>query len=178
MSLLAAGPAWAAADPSGGTIRPGGDIADENCEEFSSLGPLDIELTGIPDPVVAGEWAEFTYRITNTYDYPVDHLYTFVALGAYDTIDGADIATRGQWFVRGAWRDLDRADDTDEYFGRTGALAPGESAEARMRVTVDASAPERALGTAGMMGTFADDATGVCESTVTDMEFDVAAELS
>ncbi|RKN07031.1 hypothetical protein [Streptomyces radicis] len=180
-TLFAAGPALAAA-PSGGGIGPGGDLDAESCAEFTRYGPLDIELTGIPEPVVAGEWTEFTYRVTNTYDHPVDRLYAFVELGAYDTSGGADIAVKAQRFAHGAWRPLGAIPEADPeegphfpYLGRTGALDPGESAEARLRIRVHGGAPEGALGTAGLAATWADDATGVCESTVTDLEFDVAA---
>ncbi|MDT0446334.1 hypothetical protein [Streptomyces johnsoniae] len=178
-SAAALVPVSASASAAGGShpvaeIRPGGDIGEEDCTEWDSDGLLLIDLVGIPDPVVAGEWAEFTYRISNTYEVPVDELYTFVALGAYDTNDGADIETAGQWWDGEAWVGTEGDEETGGYFGHTGPLLPGQSAEARMRVRVDEDAPERALGTAGMMGTYGNGA-GLCRSTVDDLEFDVAA---
>lgn len=165
-ALLGAGPATAAA---AGTIHPGGD--DSSCSFWSDEGELDVRLVNVPDPVVAGTWAPFTYRVTNTYEEPVDGLLTLADITAYDTADGANVPLTAQWRVDGAWEPLTAAGWYD-WFGTTDPLGPGESATVRMRVRVTADAPDRALGSVVLGG--ARVAPEQCERTLTDMEFDIA----
>ncbi|MDT0266250.1 hypothetical protein RM844_08070 [Streptomyces sp. DSM 44915] len=164
-TLLSAAPATAA---TAATIHPGAD--DSACRHWYNDGALDVRLENIPDPVVAGEWAEFDYRITNTLDVPVDGLVTLAEITAYDTLDGSDVPVTTEWFADGAWTPLTTRGWYD-WFGTTDALQPGESATARLRVLVAADAPDWALGSAVIGGAHLTPQS--CERTLTDLEFDI-----
>ncbi|MFI7277898.1 hypothetical protein [Streptomyces sp. NPDC049879] len=165
-ALLGAAPATAAAT---GAIHPGAD--DSGCLWWNDGGELDVRLVNIPEPVVAGQWATFTYRVTNTYDEPVDSLLTLADITAYDTADGSDVPLTAQWRADGAWTPLD-ATGWYDWFGTTDPLEPGESATARVRIKVTADAPDGTLGTAAIGA--ARTTGGQCERTITDLEFAVA----
>ncbi|WP_052848730.1 hypothetical protein [Streptomyces avicenniae] len=166
-AFLGAAPATAAP---AGAIHPGAD--DSSCLWWSDEGQLDVRLVNIPDPVVAGQWATFSYRVTNTYDEPVDGLVTMADISAYDTTDGADVPLTAQWRVNGKWKPLE-ARGWFDWFGTTDPLEPGQSATARVRVKVAADAPDWALGSAAIAA--ANVNGGMCERTLTDLEFDIAA---
>ncbi|WP_129840268.1 hypothetical protein [Streptomyces sp. RFCAC02] len=168
IGTLAAAPAVAAP---AGTVHPGAD--DSHCLWWYDTDVLDVRLVGIPDPVVAGTWNLLTYRVTNTYDRPVDGLVALADISAYDpsVLTGdADVPLRAQWKADGVWTDLDPAGWYD-WFGTTDPLQPGESATVRIRIKPAADAPEDTLGSAAYGAANVD--TGMCERTLTDLEFDI-----
>lgn len=112
---------------------------DAECTDYTwDVEAIGTELIGLPSEVVAGRWTEFTYRITNGFDQPVEELYAFAEVYAWDNKNFDDIAIDLQWFVDGAWENIE---DAWGYFGVTGVLAPGEYADARLRLKADADAP-------------------------------------
>ncbi|WP_326594944.1 hypothetical protein [Streptomyces sp. NBC_01803] len=172
LTLAMASAAVLIASPAHATdIQPG--TGAQECADLTRDEALTVELIGVPDPMVAGEWAESTYRVTNTYDHPVDTLYTFVEVGAYDSSSGADIASENQWYVDGAWVPIEPGQvDTGVYFGETGPLLPGEHAEARIRTRLQADPPEGTIGSAAFSATWPA-GYGVCYSSASDLEFGV-----
>ncbi|MGW7292468.1 hypothetical protein ACWGIB_08755 [Streptomyces xiamenensis] len=138
---------------------------DEQCAGWEfDVTAVNTELIGLPGQVVAGQWTEFTYRISNEFDQPVETLYAFAEVYAWDNDTFNDIAIDLQWFVDGAWESI-----TDEYgyFGATDRLAPGEYAEAQLRLKVADDAPA-GVGYALSTGIYVD-ADGLCQ----EGEFDV-----
>ncbi|GAB2922653.1 LPXTG cell wall anchor domain-containing protein [Streptomyces mayteni] len=146
---------------------------EEECVDWALDAPVATELIGLPSTVVAGEWSEFTYRITNTLDEPVDALHAFVAAEAVDTNaswEDSWFTPELEWSVDGRWVPIE---DEFGYFGSTDTLAPGEYAEARMRLRVPASA--EGFGWAMTSGVYVD-ADGVCQDSDWNVyEFDVVA---
>ncbi|MFD7509084.1 hypothetical protein ACFV5N_07010 [Streptomyces sp. NPDC059853] len=121
-------------DDSGGLPDP-----DAECTDYAwDVEAIGTELIGLPSEVVAGQWTEFTYRITNGFDQPVEELYAFAEVYAWDNENFDDIAIDLQWFVDGAWENIE---DAWGYFGVTDVLAPGEYADARLRLKAAADAP-------------------------------------
>ncbi|MDT0305874.1 LPXTG cell wall anchor domain-containing protein [Streptomyces sp. DSM 44917] len=185
VTLLAGGPAFAtdggeeqAAGGGSGENASGGAIEAEDggpqvpeaedCEEWAENPDVVAELIGLPATVVAGEWTEFTYRITNDSDAAVEALDAFVYAEATDSDWEDYVVPRLEWYIDGAWSEV-----TDEfgYFGTTD-LEPGAQEEARLRLQVPADAPE-GFGYAVSAGSYVDDA-GVCQDATWNVyEFEV-----
>ncbi|WP_326598637.1 LPXTG cell wall anchor domain-containing protein [Streptomyces sp. NBC_01803] len=152
-----------------GGLVPGHASAEDACADWSGAGPAPTELTGVPETLVAGEWAEFTLRAANTFDGPVDSLHPFVFVQT--TSPGGDYAAwvvaTVEWHADGEWIEP----GTNGYLAVTGPLAPGEYAEARVRTRVPAGISEE-MGWSVVSGVYVN-AEGECQlSDWNDYEFD------
>ncbi|MFJ4711130.1 peptidase [Streptomyces sp. NPDC088785] len=121
------------------------DPADECTDHEDSPGTL-AELRGLPSEIVAGSgWQGFTFRVSNytgtAFESFSADLYAFSY--AYDTnTTETSRYLHVQWYDGTAWQDLDTRIESDhENFGEGGPLAPGDHADIRLRIKVDAKAP-------------------------------------
>ncbi|MCU4747258.1 hypothetical protein OCG20_12450 [Streptomyces sp. G-5] len=143
-------------DDGGAPVLP--DPEDE-CVDWEFDAPINAELIGLPSQVVAGQWTEFTYRISNEFDKPVETLYAYAEVFGWDNEDFNDIAIELQWFYDGAWENIE---DQYGYFGETDVLAPGEYVEAQLRLKVADDAPAGS-GYALSTGVYVSAEGGLCQ---------------
>ncbi|MFH8405134.1 LPXTG cell wall anchor domain-containing protein [Streptomyces sp. NPDC018019] len=122
---------------------------EPECSDYSSERAVRTELRGLPSKIVAGSgWVDFTFRATNTsrgHIKSVDAFALVSALKIPTTDDVSDHLTL-QWFDArtGAWKRVPGAEENDGFFASLGGrdgLAPGEYAEARLRLKADATTP-------------------------------------
>ncbi|MGW2628470.1 LPXTG cell wall anchor domain-containing protein [Streptomyces chattanoogensis] len=101
-------------------------------------------LRGLPSKIVAGSgWHEFAYRVTNVSKITVMETDTSLALGTGDPKikDVAELAVTVQWFnpATGKWKPIEgegaKFQDNDD-FTTIKRLAPGQHADARMRIKI------------------------------------------
>jgi LPXTG-motif cell wall-anchored protein len=137
-SVKASSGASAAAEPSPTYTRPAvcSGIPDEERGKTS--------LRGLPSKIVAGSgWHDFAYRVTNVSTVKVMETDVSLNLGTADPKldDISQLAVTVQWFnpATGAWKAIE-GDGADVLgsndFATVKTLAPGEYADARMRIEV------------------------------------------
>ncbi|WP_030609849.1 LAETG motif-containing sortase-dependent surface protein [Streptomyces sclerotialus] len=146
---------------------------DPACEEESEEAAITTTLRGLPSKVVAGSgWHGFTFRATNVSDKAMKSVDAYVMLSAIDNGDFDDVShlLTVQWYDEGAgvWENVDEYG----YFASLAELAPGEYADAKLRLKVDAKTPG-SYGFAFAVGAYhdEDDVCGYSEGS--EYEFDV-----
>ncbi|RYJ30527.1 putative integral membrane protein [Streptomyces sp. L-9-10] len=105
-------------------------------------------LRGLPGTIVAGSgWHEFAYRVTNVSTIKVMETDVSLYLGTGDPEidDVAQLGVTVEWFdsATGQWKAIEGegSDVLDnEEFATVGTLAPGEYADAEMRLKVSGQA--------------------------------------
>jgi LPXTG-motif cell wall-anchored protein len=132
------GTAKASAEPTPAYTRPTfcSGIPDEERGKTS--------LQGLPSKIVAGSgWHDFSYRVTNVSKVKVMETDVSLYLGTADPEldDIAELAVTVQWFDEssGAWKAIEGegADPLgSSEFATVKTLAPGEYADAKMRIKV------------------------------------------
>ncbi|MFE0189067.1 LAETG motif-containing sortase-dependent surface protein [Streptomyces sp. NPDC059008] len=147
---------------------------DPTCAKQSEETAISTELRGLPSKVVAGSgWKNFTFRATNTSDKAMKSVDAYVALGAIstDTIDDVSKLLTVQWYDEDS-RTWESITDEDGYFASVEGLKPGEYADAKLRLKVDAKTPG-SYGFAFTIGAYhnEDDVCGF--SDVSQYDFDV-----
>ncbi|NEB81662.1 hypothetical protein G3I40_41595 [Streptomyces sp. SID14478] len=150
------------------------DIADED-----DPGTV-AELRGLPSKIVAGSgWHGFTYRIANKSDRDFDTVFAslFVSAAA-DDADFTDTTKHltVQWFDGKDWQNLEIGTEQFLPFTSTDGLKPGDHADAKLRIKVDAKAP--AGWGAGVTLGMSVDESGLCSFNDSDSalyEFDILA---
>ncbi|GAA1920586.1 hypothetical protein GCM10009716_31550 [Streptomyces sodiiphilus] len=153
----------------GDGLDEGDDEIVEECTDIVWNEDIHTELIGLPSKVVAGQWTEFTFRVSNNSDKPMDAIDAFAEVAAWDGEEFEDVPVTLQWSFDGTWHTVN---DEWGYFGTAGSLQPGEYAEATMRLKVDASAPA-GFGLVITSGVYIDE-NGACElSDLNVYEFDV-----
>lgn len=162
-----------ATTPSPSTSVSPTDPVDE-CDSFSDNNKVVTELRGLPSKVVAGSgWVNFTYRVTNKSKKDFNAVEAYVDLLAIDgeKFEDSSRFLTLQWQIGGEWKAISIEDG---YFGTTGKLKPGEYADAKLRLMVDAKAPA-GFGAAFTTGVHID-GKGGCEFGETMIfEFDILA---
>ncbi|WP_052863699.1 LPXTG cell wall anchor domain-containing protein [Streptomyces niger] len=166
-------------DPTDGTTPPATDeptdepTEDPTCEDASDEAAISTTLRGLPSKVVAGSgWHNFTFRASNTSDKAMKSVDAYVMLSAIDKGDFDDVSglLSVQWYDEdaGAWENVDEYG----YFASLADLAPGEYADAKLRLKVDAKTPG-SYGFAFAVGAYhdEDDLCGYSEGS--EYEFDV-----
>ncbi|MFF7728413.1 hypothetical protein [Streptomyces sp. NPDC008001] len=119
---------------------------------------MTTELRGLPREIVAGSgWHAFAYRAANTSDRVIASLSASVELRSWDRKNLQDETTKHitvQWYDSRTrrWEPLP-ADHG--YFARTTGLGPRASADASLRLRIDAAAPAGS-GVAFQTGFFSD----------------------
>ncbi|MFH8568820.1 LAETG motif-containing sortase-dependent surface protein [Streptomyces sp. NPDC017993] len=157
------------------TAKPTDEPTDDPaCAEESDEAAISTELRGLPSKVVAGSgWKNFTFRATNTSDKSMKSVDAFVALAGISTGDFDDISKllTVQWYDEkaGTWKAIT---DEEGYFASTSNLKPGEYADAKLRLKVDAKTPG-SYGFAFTIGAYhnEDDVCGYSE--VSEYDFDI-----
>ncbi|MER6307627.1 LAETG motif-containing sortase-dependent surface protein [Streptomyces sp. NPDC001657] len=156
------------------TAKPSGKPTEDTCAEQSDETAISTELRGLPSKVVAGSgWKNFTFRATNTSDKAMKSVDAYVALGAISTHNFDDVSKllTVQWYDEDshAWEAIT---DEDGYFASVDGLKPGEYADAKLRLKVDAKTPG-SYGFAFTIGAYhnEDDVCGF--SDVAEYDFDV-----
>ncbi|MFH8678241.1 LAETG motif-containing sortase-dependent surface protein [Streptomyces lydicus] len=147
---------------------------DPTCVEQSDEAAISTELRGLPSKVVAGSgWKNFTFRATNTSHKAMKSVDAYVALGGVSTggFDDVSKLLTVQWYDEDshAWEAIT---DVDGYFASVDGLKPGEYADAKLRLKVDAKTPG-SYGFAFTIGAYhnEDDVCGF--SDVSQYDFDV-----
>ncbi|MEV7378093.1 LAETG motif-containing sortase-dependent surface protein [Streptomyces lydicus] len=147
---------------------------DPTCAEQSDEAAISTELRGLPSKVVAGSgWKNFTFRATNTSHKAMKSVDAYVALGGVSTgtFDDVSKLLTVQWYDEDshAWEAIT---DVDGYFASVDGLKPGEYADAKLRLKVDAKTPG-SYGFAFTIGAYhnEDDVCGF--SDVSQYDFDV-----
>ncbi|MFD3971518.1 peptidase [Streptomyces cyaneofuscatus] len=115
--------------------NPGGD----GCVDEPGLTTV---VKGLPSKVTAGTATTFSVRVTNGTDKHLDQVITYAAVHATDKSGAKDIAKylKLTWSTASSpkWQNV----DADHYIDdAVGALEPGEKADVRLRLTVDAQTP-------------------------------------
>lgn len=143
------------------------------CENPSDEAAISTTLRGLPSKVVAGSgWHNFTFRATNTSDVAMTSVDAYVMLSAIENENFDDVShlLTVQWYDEGAgvWENVDEYG----YFASLADLAPGEYADAKLRLKVDAKTPG-SYGFAFAIGAY-QNANGDCGySDGSEYEFDV-----
>ncbi|ANW18563.1 hypothetical protein BB341_10130 [Streptomyces clavuligerus] len=116
----------------------GDDETGESCATRIEDSPLlQTELRGLPRKVEAGSgWVEYTFRLTNKADRERTGIRVYTEAWGPEQPVGRDMVIDHQWLDQGTWRNVDVDRST---FGAAGALKPGQSAEAKLRLRVDAT---------------------------------------
>ncbi len=116
----------------------------EEGEEGGDCEPeLDLtsKVTGLPDTLVAGTSTDFSLRVTNGSDRPMDEVLAFVSVHATDRSGLKDTGKffRLQWSTQSdpKWQNA----DADDYIDGVGALKPGAHADVKLRLTLDKATP-------------------------------------
>ncbi|MGW6564532.1 LPXTG cell wall anchor domain-containing protein [Streptomyces sp. NPDC054975] len=146
----------------------------EDCfpdDKFTSV------VQGLPSKVVAGTTVDFKLRLTNGSDRTLDEAYAFVALHAFDEkgLKPLDKYLDLEWYEvvkgKGAWNDVPVAEELP-----VGALKPKASADIKLRLKVDASAPA-GQGITFAAGDFWNE-DGTCGGTpdLTEYKFQILAK--
>ncbi|MFD8548557.1 LAETG motif-containing sortase-dependent surface protein [Streptomyces sp. NPDC059649] len=156
------------------TAKPTGEPTDDTCAEQSDETAISTELRGLPSKVVAGSgWKNFTFRATNTSDKSMKSVDAYVALDAIsaDSFDDVSKLLTVQWYDEDS-RTWEAITDEDGYFASVDGLKPGEYADAKLRLKVDAKTPG-SYGFAFTIGAYhnEDDVCGF--SDVAEYDFDV-----
>ncbi|MFB8104990.1 MULTISPECIES: peptidase [unclassified Streptomyces] len=111
----------------------GGDCVDEP--------GLTTVVKGFPSKVTAGTRTAFSVRVANGSDKEMEKVLTYASLHATDKGGSKDIATylKLKWSTEKSpkWQTV----DGDLYIDAIGALKPGEQAEIKLRLDVDAKTP-------------------------------------
>ncbi|MEU6115996.1 LPXTG cell wall anchor domain-containing protein [Streptomyces sp. NPDC047117] len=146
---------------------------DPTCEEASDEAAITTTLRGLPSKVVAGSgWHGFTFRASNTSDKAMKSVDAYVMLSAIDKGDFDDVSNllTVQWYDEGAgaWENV----DDYGYFASLADLAPGEYADAKLRLKVDAKTPG-SYGFAFAVGAYHDENDVCGYSEGSEYEFDV-----
>ncbi|MEU9112585.1 LPXTG cell wall anchor domain-containing protein [Streptomyces sp. NPDC048483] len=157
------------------TAKPTEEPDDEPaCAEESDEMAISTELRGLPSKVVAGSgWKNFTFRATNTSDKAMKSVDAYVALAGISNGNFDDVSRHltVQWFDEdaGSWQAIT---DEDGYFASIDDLKPGEYADAKLRLKVDARTPG-SYGFAFTIGAYhnEDDVCGF--SDVAEYDFDI-----
>ncbi|WP_338697177.1 hypothetical protein V2W30_15890 [Streptomyces sp. Q6] len=160
----------AATSPSATDTTIASPTEDECTDYEDSPGTL-AELRGLPSKIVAGSgWHGFTFRVSNytgeDFESVSAQLYAFAY--AYDK-NTTEISKylHVQWFEDGAgWHDLDTDIESsdDVSFPASGALAAGAHADIKLRIQVDAKAPNGLGGSVAFATSV--NAEGVCGFSV------------
>ncbi|MFI8997130.1 LAETG motif-containing sortase-dependent surface protein [Streptomyces sp. NPDC053542] len=143
------------------------------CETPSDEAAITTTLRGLPSKVVAGSgWHNLTFRATNTSDVAMTSVDAYVMLSAIENENFDDVShlLTVQWYDEGAgvWENVDEYG----YFASLADLAPGEYADAKLRLKVDAKTPG-SYGFAFAIGAY-QNADGECGySEGSEYEFDV-----
>ncbi|MEU9120321.1 LAETG motif-containing sortase-dependent surface protein [Streptomyces sp. NPDC048506] len=147
---------------------------DPTCAKQSDEAAISTELRGLPSKVVAGSgWKNFTFRATNTSDKAMKSVDAYVALAGVSNGDFDDVSKllTVQWYDEDtrAWESIT---DEDGYFASVDDLKPGEYADAKLRLKVDAKTPG-SYGFAFTVGAYhnQDDVCGF--SDVAEYDFDI-----
>ncbi|MFF1397118.1 LAETG motif-containing sortase-dependent surface protein [Streptomyces sp. NPDC058287] len=151
--------------------------SDEPGECSSETDSKDVytELRGLPSKIVAGSgWVDFTYRVTNKSKKDMHSVEAYVYAFSIDGKDFEDTSKHLtlQWQIDGTWQDISL--DGDGFFGSTDELAPGEYADAKMRLKVDAKAPA-GYGAALTAGVSVDGDGNCAYGDVKEFDFDILA---
>ncbi|MFD4278841.1 peptidase [Streptomyces cyaneofuscatus] len=115
--------------------NPGGD----GCVDEPGLTTV---VKGLPSSVTAGTATTFSVRVTNGTDKHLDQVITYAGVHATDKSGAKDIAK----YLKLTWSTAAspkwQAVDDDHYIDdAVGALKPGEKADVRLRLDVDAKTP-------------------------------------
>ncbi|MGW1377567.1 LAETG motif-containing sortase-dependent surface protein [Streptomyces sp. NPDC002446] len=157
------------------TAKPTQKPDDEpTCASQSDEMAISTELRGLPSKVVAGSgWKNFTFRATNTSDKAMKSVDAYVALAGISNDDFDDVSglLTVQWYDEDA-RSWESITDEDGYFASVDGLEPGEYADAKLRLKVDAKTPG-SYGFAFTIGAYhnQDDVCGF--SDVAQYDFDI-----
>ncbi|MFB6436699.1 LAETG motif-containing sortase-dependent surface protein [Streptomyces sp. NPDC056411] len=158
------------------TVEPTADDEDPTCAKQSEETAISTELRGLPSKVVAGSgWKNFTFRATNTSHKAMKSVDAYVALNGLSTGSFDDISKllTVQWYDEDT-RSWEAITDEDGYFASVDGLKPGEYADAKLRLKVDAKTPG-SYGFAFSIGAYhnEDDVCGF--SDVAEYDFDILA---
>ncbi|RMI38275.1 LAETG motif-containing sortase-dependent surface protein [Streptomyces triticirhizae] len=130
--LLAASPALA--DQAPVEPPPAGELPW--CQSEAEEESLAVSLNGVPERQAAPtEWTEYTYEVANTGEAPLGLVFLRAATW-YEAADGGEdgFGFTMEWRYDGEWRELQwESDAADGHFGLVDGLAPGDSAEVRIR---------------------------------------------
>ncbi|MFI9028639.1 LAETG motif-containing sortase-dependent surface protein [Streptomyces sp. NPDC053560] len=146
---------------------------DPTCNEESDEAAITTTLRGLPSKVVAGSgWHGFTFRAANTSGKAMKSVDAYVMLSAIENEDFDDVShlLTVQWYDEGAgvWENVDEYG----YFASLADLAPGEYADAKLRLKVDAKTPG-SYGFAFAVGAYHDENDVCGYSEGSEYEFDV-----
>lgn len=157
------------------TAKPTGEPDDEpTCASQSEEMAISTELRGLPSKIVAGSgWKNFTFRATNTSDKAMKSVDAYIALAGLSNDDFDDVSKllTVQWYDDDS-RTWESITDEDGYFASVDGLEPGEYADAKLRLKVDAKTPG-SYGFAFTIGAYhnQDDVCGF--SDVAEYDFDI-----
>ncbi|WP_256103754.1 LPXTG cell wall anchor domain-containing protein [Streptomyces sp. ODS05-4] len=114
------------------------EAGDDSC---TPAPRLTVDAKGVPGAIARGATAEFTVRVTNGTRETLDTVLPYVAVRAVDESgqQGASGSLRLTWSGAGspAWQ----KPDADHRTGVVKGLKPGEHADIKVRLAVDAAAP-------------------------------------
>ncbi|PRH78166.1 hypothetical protein C6N75_16335, partial [Streptomyces solincola] len=114
------------------------EAGDDSC---TPAPRLTVDAKGLPGAIARGATAEFTVRVTNGTRETLDTVLPYVAVRAVDESgqQGASGSLRLTWSGAGspAWQ----KPDADHRTGVVKGLKPGEHADIKVRLAVDAAAP-------------------------------------
>ncbi|MFJ9854157.1 LAETG motif-containing sortase-dependent surface protein [Streptomyces sp. NPDC101150] len=157
------------------TAKPTEEPTDEpTCAEQSDEMAISTELRGLPSKVVAGSgWKNFTFRATNTSDKAMKSVDAYVALAGISNGNFDDISKllTVQWYDEDT-RTWESITDEDGYFASVDGLKPGEYADAKLRLKVDAKTPG-SYGFAFTIGAYHDQDDVCGFSDVAEYDFDI-----
>ncbi|MER7398708.1 LAETG motif-containing sortase-dependent surface protein [Streptomyces sp. NPDC000151] len=153
---------------------PSEDPTDEPCnEEESEKAAITTTLRGLPSKIVAGSgWHSLTFRTTNVSEQTMKSADAYVMLSAIDNEDFDDVSKllTVQWYDEdaGTWQNVDEYG----YFASVADLAPGEYADAKLRLKVDAKTPG-SYGFAFAIGAYQNEDNDCGYSEGSEYEFDI-----
>ncbi|WFB08913.1 LPXTG cell wall anchor domain-containing protein [Streptomyces sp. LX-29] len=148
---------------------------DEVCEDVTDEVAVSTELRGLPSKVVAGAgWVNLTFRTTNTSDKAMKTVDAYASVGAIakDDFDDVSAYLTLQWYDADAGRWTTITHEEAGYFATVEQLKPGEYADAKLRLKVDAKTPG-SYGFAVAIGAYHDEDDVCGFSDARDYEFDV-----
>lgn len=159
------------------TAKPTDEPSDEpTCASQSDEMAISTELRGLPSKVVAGSgWKNFTFRATNTSDKSMKSVDAYVALAGISGGNFEDVSKllTVQWYDEDT-RTWESITDEDGYFASVDGLKPGEYADAKLRLKVDAKTPG-SYGFAFTIGAYHDQDDVCGFSDVAEYDFDILA---
>ncbi|MEV0603487.1 LAETG motif-containing sortase-dependent surface protein [Streptomyces sp. NPDC050315] len=143
------------------------------CENPSDEAAITTTLRGLPSKIVAGSgWHNLTFRTTNVSEQTMKSADAYVMLSAIDNEDFDDVShlLTVQWYDEdaGTWQNVDEYG----YFASVADLAPGEYADAKLRLKVDAKTPG-SYGFAFAIGAYQNEDNDCGYSEGSEYEFDI-----